>query len=483
MNGRPDAVVIGSGPNGLSAAIELAHAGLRVQVLEGQPEAGGGLRSSALTLPGFVHDHCATALPLAVGSPFFRRLGATLDVEFVHPPVPLAHPLDGGDAVVMERSVAATAAGLGAEGAAWSRLMEPLVEAADTIVADMLGPLRPPRHPRLAARFGMLAVRSAAGLARSRLGGPRSRAMFAGMAAHGMVPIEAPATASFGLVLAILGQSVGWPFARGGSQALADAMAGHLRRLGGEVVTGRRVESLAELPGGALVLADVVPRTLVRLAGGRLPGGYSRRLLGFRHGPAVFKLDWALAGPIPWQAEACRRAGTVHLGGHLEEIVTAEAEVGRGGHPRAPLVLVCQQTVADPSRAPEGRHTAWAYCHVPNGSSVDMTARIEAQVERFAPGFGERVLARAATAPADFEAANPNCVGGDINGGSADLRQLLIRPLVRVDPYRTPDPRLFLCSSSTPPGGGVHGLCGMYAARSALRHAGIGSAGRSSAIG
>jgi phytoene dehydrogenase-like protein len=465
------AIVVGSGPNGLAAAIALARAGRRVRVLEGQDTLGGGCRSAELTLPGFVHDTCSTVHSLALASPFLSTLPlGEHGLELVHPAVPLAHPLDDGSAVVLERSVEETARALGPDERAYRRLFGPLVRDSESLFREILGPLRPPRHPLVLGRFGLSGIRSAVGLARSRFDGERARALLGGCCAHSMLSLRAPVSAAFGIVLALSAHAVGWPVARGGSQRLADALASHLRSLGGEVETGRPVESLDELPAGAApVLLDVTPRQLLRLAAGRLPDAYRRGLGRYRYGPGVFKLDWALDGPIPWTAPEAARAGTVHLGGTLEEIAASEEAVARGEHPERPFVLLVQATVFDPSRAPGGRHTAWAYCHVPNGSRRDMTAHIEAQVERFAPGFGDLIAARSAMDSAEVERRNPNYVGGDINGGLQDLRQLFTRPMARPIPYSTPLPGVFLCSSSTPPGGGVHGMGGYWAARAALR--------------
>jgi phytoene dehydrogenase-like protein len=467
---RVDAVVVGAGPNGLAAAIALAEAGRSVRVLEAERSIGGGARTEALTLPGFLHDVCSSVLPLALASPFFRTLplsehGLTYD----HPGLPLAHPLDDGTAAVLDRSVAATAAGLGHDGTAYRRLMEPQVRHADRLVAQFLGPPRPSPHLLTLARFGIPALQSAAALAGRRFRGAHARALFTGLGAHSMLSPRRPATASFALVLAMAAHAHGWPFARGGSQRLSEALVEVLRARGGLIVTDHRVQSTGELTNGQVVLFDLTPRQVIAIAGQAWPATFTRRLERFRYGPAVFKVDWALDGPIPWRADACRRAGTVHVGGTLDEIVEAEDAVASGSVAERPFVILAQPTVADPTRAPAGKHVGWAYCHVPNGSTVDMRERIEAQVERFAPGFTSRILARHVMSPADLERHNANNVGGDINGGIADLRQLFIRPTPRL--YATPNRQLYLCSSSTPPGGGVHGMCGAYAARKALKRA------------
>jgi phytoene dehydrogenase-like protein len=462
--------VVGSGPNGLAGAIVLAQAGRGVTVLEGAETIGGGCRSEELTLPGFVHDPCSTVHALALASPFLSSLPLERHgLELVHPDAPLAHPLDDGSAVLLERSVEETARGLDGDAQAYRRLFDPLVRDSDNLMREILGPLRPPRHPLLMARFGSSALRSASGLARSRFEGERARALLAGCAAHSMVSLRSRASAAFGIVLALSAHSVGWPVVRGGSQRLADALASHLRSLGGRLETGRWVESLDELPGAGTTLVDVTPRQLLRLAGPRLQGRYARRLGRYRYGPGVFKLDWALDGPIPWRAPEVARAGTVHLGGTLDEIVASEDAATEGRHPDRPFVLLVQPSLFDSTRAPEGKHTGWAYCHVPNGSPRDMTEAIEAQVERFAPGFRDLIAARSAMGPAKVEQRNPNYVGGDINGGAQDLRQLFTRPVARPVPYSTPVEGLYICSSSTPPGGGVHGMCGYWAGRAALR--------------
>lgn len=451
--------MIGSGPNGLAAAILLARAGRKVTVHEASAQIGGGARSAALTLPGFTHDVCSAVHPMAISSPCFDLFPlADHGLEWIHPPAPMAHPMDDGDAVLLERSLDATAAGVGADGAAWRRLMGPLAEAWPELRHDALAPIGIPRHPIRMARFGMLALRPARSLAQSRFRGPRARALFAGIAAHSILPLEAPLSASFGLVLGAIGHAYGWPIPRGGSQHIADALASYLRSLGGEIVANSRVDSL---PDG-LVMCDVTPRQLLALAGDRLPAGYRRSLERYRYGPGIFKLDWALDAPIPWRAAACARAATVHLGGTLEEIAGWEASnTGR------PFVLLVQPSLFDPARAPAGKHTAWAYCHVPNGSTADMRDAIEAQVERFAPGFRNRILARHVFTPAALERYNANLVGGDIVGGAMDLRQAFLRPNRHW--YRTPIEGVFLCSSSTPPGGAVHGMCGYNAVQAALK--------------
>jgi phytoene dehydrogenase-like protein len=468
-----EAVVVGSGPNGLAAAILLAGAGREVTVLEGSETIGGGCRSEELTLPGFVHDSCSTVHALALASPYLSSLPlAEHGLELVHPGAPLAHPLDDGSAVLLERSVEETARGLGSDGQPYRRLFDPLVRSAEELMSEILGPLRPPRHPLVMARFGPLALRSARGLARSRFEGERARALLAGCCAHSMLSLRSPASAAFGIVLAVSAHRVGWPVARGGSQRLADALASHLRSLGGRIETGRWVESLDELAGAGPTLVDVTPRQLLQIAGRKLPDGYAGRLRRYRYGPGVFKLDWALDGPIPWTAPDVARAGTVHLGGMLDEVAAAEEAVTQGEHPDRPFVLLVQASLFDPTRAPAGKHTAWAYCHVPSGSPRDMTEAIEAQVERFAPGFKDLIAGRSAMGPAEVERRNPNYVGGDINGGAQDLRQLFTRPVARPVPYSTPVDGLYICSSSTPPGGGVHGMCGYWAARAALRRPG-----------
>ncbi len=436
---------------------------------EAQATVGGGLRSSELTLPGFIHDVCSAVHPLALASPFFRTLPlADFGLEWIQSPAALAHPLDDGTAVLLERSLETTAQGLGPGGRDWVRLHAPFVRVWDELSHDVLAPpLRIPRHPFMMARFGLRGLRSATSLAR-RLHGTRARALFAGNAAHSFLPLEAPGTAAFGLLLSITGHAGGWPIARGGSQRVADALTAYFRSLGGEIVTAAPVERLDELEPARLVLLDVSPRQMLRIAGDKLPGGYRRALESYRYGAAAFKVDWALDGPVPWTAPECARAGTLHLSGTLEEVAASEAAHARGAVHERPFVLFVQPTLFDGSRAPEGKHIAWAYCHVPNGSTLDVSGRIERQVERFAPGFRERILARSVLTPADFERRNANLIGGDISGGMMDLRQVFARPVARITPYRTPLRGVYLCSASTPPGGGVHGMCGHHAARAAL---------------
>ena len=466
-----DAIVIGAGPNGLAAAVVLARAGRSVLVREAAATVGGSCRSEALTLPGFVHDTCATVQALAVSSPLFRTLPlAEHGLELVHPPAPVAQALDDGQAAVLERSVDATADSLGPDGPAYRKLMGPLAAHWDALCVDLLAPpARVPRHLYRLARFGLGAIRSARALAESRFTTQPARALFAGLAAHSIAPLEWAGTAAFGLVLGASAHAGGWPFAKGGSQKLADALASYLRSLGGEIVTGAPVQSLAELPQAKAVICDLTPRQLLRIAGDRLPPRYRRRLERFRYGPGVFKIDWALSAPIPWRNAGCARAGTVHLGGTFDELADAERAPWDGRHATRPYVLLVQQTPWDATRAPAGRHTAWAYCHVPNGSSVDMTGPIEDQVERYAPGFRDVVLARHTMNTVQMEQHNPNLVGGDDTGGANVLSQLFARPVARLNPYATPVKGLYLCSASTPPGGGVHGMCGYWAARAALR--------------
>jgi phytoene dehydrogenase-like protein len=469
----PDAVVIGAGPNGLAAAVHLARAGASVLVLEARDEIGGGTRTGELTLPGFAHDRCSGVHPMAILSPWFRQLPlAEHGLRWIQPPASVAHPLDDQPAVLLLRSVADTAADLGRDARAYRRLVEPFLGDPHGLFRDALAPLGIPRHPLVMARFGLIGLRSARGVAR-RFDEVRARALLAGCATHAILPLERAVSAAVALIFLISGHVEDWPVAAGGSHAITRALASLLAASGGRVATGTRVRSLADLPPARAYLFDTSPAQLAAIAEPILPARYVRRLRRYRYGPGAFKLDWALDGPIPWRDPRCLDASTVHVGGTLEEIATAEAAVWRGEHPERPFVMVCQQSQFDPSRAPTGKHTGYAYCHVPSGSTVDLTAHIERQIERFAPGFRDRILARHVTAPADFERDNPNYVGGAITGGAADLFQLFTRPVARLDPYSTPNRSVFLCSASTPPGGGVHGMCGYFAARSALRRLGI----------
>lgn len=468
-----DAVVVGAGPNGLAAAIELARRGKRVTVLEAEDTIGGGSRSAELTLPGFVHDVCSAIHPLAAASPFFETLPlARYGLEWIHPSVPLAHPLDDGTAVILHRSVAETQAGLGADGAAWDRTIGAVARDWAKLRRTVTGPVVSlPRHPIALARFGLMSIVPARAFARRSFRGERARAVFAGLAAHSFLSLDAPFSTTFALMLGATAHSVGWPLPRGGSQRIVDALALVLREHGGEIATGRRVSSFADLPEARAYLFDLAPRQVESIAGDRLPAGHRKALRGYRYGPGVFKVDYALDGPVPWRAAECATAGTVHVGGTLDEIADAERDVSRGRHPERPFVLVAQQSLFDPTRAPEGKHTLWAYCHVPNGSTVDMTSRIESQLERFAPGFRDRVLERHTMDTRWVEAHNATYIGGDISGGSHGGLQLFARPTLSPDPYSTPDRSIYLCSASTPPGGGVHGMSGFHGARSALRRA------------
>lgn len=467
---RYDAVVIGSGPNGLAAAITLARAGRSVVVLEAAETIGGGTRSAALTLPGFTHDVCSAIHPLGVASPFFRSL--PLDqfrLEWIQPPSPAAHPQLDGSAAVLDRSLEETARRLGTDGAAYARLLEPLVARADELLAQTLAPPSWPRHPLVLARFGWTGLASAQRLAARRFRGPLAAGLFAGMAAHSILPLDRPLTGAVGLMFCITAHAGGWPLPRGGSQAIADALGRYLISLGGEIVVGRRVGSRTDCPAAQALLFDTVPRELLRIVGPELPAGYRRALERFRHGPGVFKVDWALDGPIPWRNPECALAGTVHVGGTMEAIAAAERAPWEGRAAAEPFVLTAQQSLFDDSRAPAGKHTAWGYCHVPHDCAEDMTERIEAQLERFAPGFRERILARHTMSPADLARYNPNYPGGDITGGVMAGMQMFARPALRRVPYSTPVKDLFLCSASTPPGAGVHGMCGVYAAQAALQ--------------
>ena len=469
--GKYDAVVVGAGPNGLAAAITLARAGRSVLVIEAKATIGGGARTGELTLPGFRHDICSAIHPLGLGSPFMRSLPLErLGVEWIQPDLPLAHPLDDGTAVGLYRSVAETAASIGRDGGAWRALLAPLAADWEKLAPTLLGPHPFSPHLIALARFGIPGLLPANLMPRLIFREERARALFAGLAAHSFLDFGKIFSSSFGLVLGMLGHAVGWPIPKGGSQSIVDGMAAYLRELGGEIVCGWEVETLDELPKSRAILLDVTPRQLLKLTGEKLPASYRRRLQGYRYGPGVFKIDYALSAPVPWTAPECHRAGTVHVGGPLAQIAASERATNRGELSERPYVLVAQQSLFDDSRAPAGKHTLWAYCHVPHGSTADRAEAIEAQIERFAPGFRETILARSARNTQAIHAYNPNYIGGDINGGVQDIRQLWTRPLPAWPPYATPLPGLFLCSSSTPPGGGVHGMCGYHAAQAALSH-------------
>ncbi|WP_162054847.1 phytoene desaturase family protein [Pontibacter pamirensis] len=464
-----DAVVVGSGPNGLAAAITMQEAGLYVLLLEAKGTIGGGLRTAELTLPGYLHDICSAIHPLAAESPYFKTLPlAAHGLEYFYPPVSAAHPFDNGTAAVLSKSIEETAQLLGDDEMSYLRLMKPLVNDWPDIAKAALGPLRIPNHPVAMGKFGLNALQSAVFLANHRFKTKKARGLWAGMAAHSIQPLTNTATSAIGLVLMAMGHIKGWPMPKGGSQGIATALASYFVSLGGQIETGFTVSSLKQLPSSHAVLFDVTPKQLLQIAGHKFSSLYKWQLERYRYGMGVFKLDWALDGPIPFTAAECKRAGTVHLGNTLEEIAGSEHRTSKGGHPEKPFVLLAQQSLFDPTRAPAGKHTAWAYCHVPNGSELDMTEAIEKQVERFAPGFRNRILARHIMNTTEMEVYNANYIGGDINGGIIDVGQLFTRPAIRLSPYRTSAKGLYICSSSTPPGGGVHGMCGYHAARRAL---------------
>jgi phytoene dehydrogenase-like protein len=470
MPAEYDAVVVGSGPNGLAAAITLAQAGCSVLVCEANTTIAGGARSAELTLPGFVHDVCSAVHPLAAGSPFLSALPLQrFGLQWIEPEIPLAHPLDNNSAVCLHKDIDVTASPLHNDSAAYRRLMKPLAENWKDLSVEFLQPmLHWPRHPAVLARFGILALSPATLLAKLLFRQEPARALFAGIAAHSFLPLDAPVSSAFGLVLALAGHAVGWPIPRGGSQQISNALAAYLGALGGSIEVNRRVENLRDLPKSRAILLDVSVWEFLRIAGPELPARYRRKLQSFRHAPGIFKIDYALSDPIPWKAEACGRAGTIHLGGNLDEIAATERQVAHGRIPERPFVLVAQQSLFDDTRAPRGQHTLWAYCHVPFNSDVDMSMQIEAQIERFAPGFRDCILARHKTCAADLAKSNSNLTGGDISGGAVNLTQLIARPIFSPTPYRTALRGVYLCSASTPPGGGVHGMCGYHAARAAL---------------
>lgn len=471
MKSEYDAVVVGSGPNGLAAAVRLAQEGWSVLVIEAHEETGGGTRTAELTLPGFKHDVCSAIHPMGAASPFFQTLPLEkFGLEWIQPEIPLAHPLDDGSVAMLQRSVNETADQFDPEsGRMYRRVFGPLVDRFDNLLGDLLAPPKIPSHPLDAMRFGLRVLPSAVSSARRWFGDERARALLAGNAAHSVLPLEKPITTNaIGTMLMIAGHAVGWPMAKGGSQRIADALVGYLKSLGGEVKTGWKVETIDELPKARAYIFDTAPSALASIAGDKLPDRYAEKLVHFRHGPGIFKVDYALSNPVGWSTQPCSLAGTVHLGGTLDEIATAEQEVWDGKHPERPFVLTAQQSLFDSSRAPDRKHTFWAYCHVPSGSQVDMTAAIENQIERFAPGFRDSVLARHTMNCADYERYNPNLIGGDITGGVTDWRQLLTRPVPRLKPHTTPADKIFICSASTPPGGGVHGMGGYWAAEAAV---------------
>jgi phytoene dehydrogenase-like protein len=463
-----NACVIGSGPNGLGAAIVLAQAGLHVDVYEAEPQPGGAARTLELTLPGFHHDFGSAVHPLAAGSPFFSSLPLSdFGLEWIHSPATLAHPFDDGTAVTLERDLRYAETALGSDGRSWRNLMTPFVERWAEFVPEILGPVAHlPRHPFLLGRFGLRTLASAKTLAHRHFHNPRTKALFAGLAGHSFLALDELLSGPFGMVMALSAHAVGWPIPRGGAQSLANALCGYLAKLSGEVKASARVENLSALSAYDLILCDITPRQLLRIADDRLSPGYKRQLAKYRYGPGAFKVDYALNAPIPWRASDCLRAATVHLGASFEEISASEKAMRSGQHAERPFVLLAQPTLFDSSRAPQGMHVAWAYCHVPNGSEVDMLGRIEAQIERFAPGFRDCVLARRVSAPRNLEQMDANLIGGDIMGGTMDLNQSLFRPTWRQ--YATSAASLYICSASTPPGGGVHGMCGYHAAKLAL---------------
>ena len=464
-----DAVVIGSGPNGLSAAITLQQAGLSVLLVEGKDTIGGGLRTAELTLPGFLHDVCSAIHPMAAISPFLSSLPlAQHGLQLIYPEVAAAHPLDDGSAAVLKKSLEETALSLGSDADTYLRLMRPVVAGFSSLVPDILGPLRFPKHPLVMARFGLDALTSAMHLAK-RFHTPQARGLWAGMAAHAIQPLSNLTSSAIGLVLLASAHAQGWPVPKGGSVAIANALASYFIAIGGKIETGTYIRTLSQLPAARALIFDVTPRQLLEIARDRFSAFYKWQLQRYRYGMGVFKIDWALDGPIPFTAPACRQAGTVHLGNTLEEIAADELASYRGLHPKKPFVLLAQQSLFDTSRAPEGKHTAWAYCHVPHGSKADMTTIIENQVERVAPGFKKIILAKHTMNTAQIEAYNPNYIGGDINGGIIDIGQLYTRPALRWSPYKTSAKGIYICSSSTPPGGGVHGMCGYHAAKKALK--------------
>lgn len=468
---RYDAIIVGSGPNGLAAAVALAQQGLQVKVLEAAETIGGGTRTQELTLPGFHHDVCSAIHPMAVASPFFKTLPLEEhDLKWIYPEYPLAHPLDDEPAVILHQSLEDMADELGPDSDAYRKLYEPIVRNFDRLAPQLLAPFNPlPDTPLLMARFGWQAIKSARSLAFSAFEGDRARALFAGIAAHSILPLEKNISAAIGLVLGSVGHRLGWPLPRGGSHQITKALASYFESLGGEIETGYRVESLEQLDSAKTVFFDLTPNQVLDIAGSAIPSSYAKKLQNFKYGAGVYKLDLALDGPIPWSDERCQKAGTVHLGGTFDEIADSERAMSNGEHSQKPYVLVAQQSLFDGTRAPEGKHTAWAYCHVPSGSTRDMTEPILSQIERFAPGFRDLIIGQHAMNTEDMQSYNANYIGGDINGGLQDISQLFTRPAGLFNPYHIPDTSMYICSSSTPPGGGVHGMCGYHAALSALK--------------
>jgi len=467
-----DAIVVGSGPNGLSAAIEIARSGYEVCVYEAKPTVGGGMRTLELTLPGFLHDHCSAVHPLGILSPFFQQLPLEKHgLEWLATNASVAHPMDHEPAVMLYRDLEQTASELGADASRWRKTISPFLAHPHDLLHDLLGPLRARvRRPGLMTRFGLRAVWPARRFAKTFFRESRTQALFAGCAGHSILPLDQLLTSALGLIFSICGHLENWPVARGGSQAIATALAAHLEELGGAIYCGSSIDTIRNLPPSRAILLDLSPSSVLRVAEQDLPAGYCKRLQRFKYGPGVFKLDWALSEQIPWLDPNVAQATTVHVGGTLDEIAASESAAWSGKEIDQPFLILCQQSHADQSRAPVGQHTGYAYCHVPPGSDADMTALIENQVERFAPGFRDVILARHVTRPADLEADNPNYVGGAITGGAATLTQLFPRPVARLNPYTTPNRSIYLCSASTPPGGGVHGMCGFHAARAVIRN-------------
>ncbi len=471
MHNKYDAVVVGAGPNGLSAAIALAQSGEKTLLIEGAASVGGGTRTDELTLPGFHHDFCSAVHPTGILSPFWQQLPLNqFGLEWIPAKASVAHPLDEEEAVLLTQSVEETMTNLGPDGAAWASMVRPFVRRADELLADSLKPLGIPKSPFLLARFGIKALWPATTLAKWSFKGQRARALFAGCAAHSVLPLDMPFSSAIGLMFAVMGHVENWPVAKGGSQAIAQALASYFESLGGEIVVNTWIKSFDQLPEAKRYFFDTDPKQLASIAAAELPASYRRRLRSYNYGPGVFKLDYALNGSIPWRDPRCLQASTVHVGGTLAEIAASEKDAWKGRASDRPFIMVCQQSEFDTGRAPEGQHTGYAYCHVPQASKRDWTPYIEDQIERFAPGFKDLILARKTTTPQDFQSYNPNYVGGAITGGAADITQLFTRPVARINPYSTPNPKIFICSASTPPGGGVHGMCGYHAVRLALRN-------------